>query len=61
MLNSEVTSRHVLIFFREPDNNHRLLVTYASDHVMSFVQNIHDCLYEFLNKKTILRIYLNNM
>jgi hypothetical protein len=53
LYSEEVTNRHVLVSFRESDSNRRL--TYASDHVMSLVQNIHDCLYEFLNKNGFQR------
>jgi hypothetical protein len=47
-LSKAATPRHLLTTFKEVDNSQRL--TYASDHVMGFVQNIHHCLYEFLDK-----------
>jgi hypothetical protein len=48
LFSKAATPRHLLTTFKEVDNSQRL--TYASDHVMGFVQNIHHCLYEFLDK-----------
>lgn len=44
-----ITRRHFLTMRKEIDDIQRL--RYASDFVMNFVQKIHHCLYQFLDKR----------
>ncbi|KXZ75861.1 hypothetical protein TcasGA2_TC031703 [Tribolium castaneum] len=53
LYSGEITNRHILTSFRERDDVQRL--TYASDAVMSLVQNLHDYLNEFLTSSGFQR------